>query len=152
MSETLVREAEPTSDAPSATDAPETGPAARRILYCHCAFSRVVDEDAKREVLAGLSRSGVAFDAVPDLCELAARQDPSLDRLAAGREPVDIVACYPRAVRWLFHAAEADLPEDRVRIHNMRAETPEAILATVLDGAPHGDSTRGAEEAKEGAA
>jgi hypothetical protein len=106
----------------------------RRILYCHCAFSRVVDEDRKRQVLAGLVESGLAFDAVPDLCELAARQDADLERLAAGRESVEIVACYPRAVRWLFHAAEADLPEEGVTIHNMRAEEPESILARLLGG------------------
>lgn len=104
----------------------------RRILYCHCAFSRVVPEDVKGEVLAGLAESGKAFDAVPDLCELAARQDPALDRLAAGTSPVDIVACFPRAVRWLFHAAEAALPEDGVQIHNMRAESSAEILAHVL--------------------
>lgn len=115
----------------------ETSPGAngsRRILYCHCAFSRVVDEDRKRQVLAGLVESGLAFDAVPDLCELAARQDADLERLAAGSEPVEIVACYPRAVRWLFHAAEADLPEEGVTIHNMRAEEPESILARLLGG------------------
>ncbi|MEM7357165.1 MAG: hypothetical protein AAF657_40495 [Acidobacteriota bacterium] len=106
-------------------------PNPRRILYCHCAFARVVDEEVKAEVLEGLAESGVAFDAVPDLCELAARRDPSLARLAAS-DGVELVACYPRAVRWLFHAAEAPLPEDGVTIHNMRQESPEAILGKVL--------------------
>jgi len=106
--------------------------AERRILYCHCAFSRVVKEEVKSAVLAGLASSGQAFDAVPDLCELAARQDPALHRLAAGSRPVDIVACYPRAVRWLFHAAEAGLPEKNVRIHNMRAEESTTILERLL--------------------
>lgn len=111
---------------------PEDTPApSRRILYCHCAFARVVDEEVKAEVLEGLAGSGVAFDAVPDLCELAARRDPSLTRLAA-TDGVDLVACYPRAVRWLFHAAEAPLPEEGVTIHNMREETPEQILDKVL--------------------
>lgn len=106
----------------------------RRILYCHCAFSRVVPEEVKSAVLAGLASSGQAFDAVPDLCELAARQDPDLHRLAAGSDQVDIVACYPRAVRWLFHAAEAPLPDEGVRIHNMRAEKSGVILEQVLVG------------------
>ena len=107
----------------------------RRILYCHCAFARVVNEDVKEDVLAGLAASDLAFDAVPDLCELAARQDPSLARLAAeGR--TEIVACYPRAVRWLFHAAEADLPEEGVTIHNMRETEPRAILDELLGDAP----------------
>lgn len=99
----------------------------RRILYCHCAFARAVDEEVKGAVLEGLAADGVAFDAVPDLCELAARRDPALARLAhAGR--LEIVACYPRAVRWLFHAAEAPLPETCVTIHNMREDTAEVIL------------------------
>ncbi|MEM8934555.1 MAG: hypothetical protein AAGE94_25400 [Acidobacteriota bacterium] len=119
----------PDAVAPS-TDTPE-----RRILYCHCAFARVVDENAKAEVLAGLADSGVAFDAVPDLCELAARRDPTLARLAASGD-VELVACYPRAVRWLFHAADSPLPEEGVTIHNMREDEPATILGRVLDGAP----------------
>ena len=85
----------------------------RRLLYCHCTYSRVVPKDVKGEVLKVLAESGRAFDAVPDLCELAARCDPSLKKLVdPGQGPVDIVACYPRAVRWLFHAAESPLPEE----------------------------------------
>ena len=114
----------------------ESDPAPRRILYCHCAFARVVDKGVKAKVLDGLAASGVAFDAVPDLCELAARRDPSLARLA-NRDGVELVACYPRAVRWLFHAAEAPLPDEGVTIHNMREETPEAILEKVVPAIPN---------------
>lgn len=102
----------------------------RRILYCHCAYARVVPQETKAAVLEGLAESGVAFDAVPDLCELAARRDPALERLAKGE--ADIVACYPRAVRWLFHAAEAPLPEEGVQIHNMRTESPDQLLDELL--------------------
>lgn len=105
----------------------------RRILYCHCAHARVIKPEVKNQVLAGLSDSGVAFDAVPDLCSLAAHQDPALKRLAQGGD-VDIVACYPRAVRWLFHAAEAPLPEEGVDIHNMRTQSADETLETVLEG------------------
>ncbi len=106
----------------------------RRILYCHCAFARVVPEEVKARVLEGLADADVAFDAVPDLCELAAHQDPSLERLAAAADgtELDIVACYPRAVKWLFHAANSPLPEEGVRIHNMRTTEAEAVLADVL--------------------
>lgn len=117
--------------------------ASKRILYCHCAYSRVVKDHVKDPVLQGLAEADVAFDAVPDLCELAARQDPSLVRLAAEGE-VAIVACYPRAVRWLFHAAEAPLPEDGVEIHNMRAEDPEVILERVLGEPDAQDSAEAA--------
>ena len=101
----------------------------RRLLYCHCAYSRVVPKDVKAEVLKALAESGQAFDAVPDLCELAARHDPALEKLAdPGQGEVDIVACYPRAVRWLFHAADSPLPETGVHIHNMRTDDAESIL------------------------
>ena len=104
-----------------------------RILYCNCTYSRVVPEEVKAEVLDGLVRSGVAFDAVPDLCELAAKGDPALERLAAGGErEIRIAACYPRAVKWLFHRASAPLPDDLVRIHNMRSTSGEEVLEGLL--------------------
>lgn len=132
-------------------DLDKTTPGAppRRILYCHCAHARVVPAEVKAAVLEGLAASGVAFDAVPDLCELAARHDPALVRLAGGETSngtgngtaddtapsLDIVACYPRAVRWLFHAADTPLPVEGVRVHNMRVDDAETLLTAVLDPA-----------------
>lgn len=110
----------------------ENSSSSRRLLYCHCAYSRVVPKDVKAEVLRGLAASDRAFDAVPDLCELAARCDPGLKKLAQPENGgVDIVACYPRAVRWLFHAAEAPLADDGVDIHNMRVDSAQRILHTL---------------------
>jgi hypothetical protein len=104
---------------------------APRILYCHCAFARVVPADVKSAVLAGLSEANVEFDAVPDLCEMAARGDARLRELA-GQEPLHVAACFPRAVRWLFSAAGAQLPEGTTRVWNMRVETADAVLAGLL--------------------
>jgi hypothetical protein len=100
-----------------------------------------VPRDVGRGVLAGLVQSGRSFDAVADLCELAARCDPALARLAAtgGDAPLAIAACYPRAVRGLFQAAGHPLPGAGTRILNMRTESAEHVLAAVLDpGAPPG--------------
>ena len=102
-----------------------------RILYCHCAYSRVVPADVKQEVLVKLAESGVEFEAAPDLCEMSARRDPRLTEIAAAG-PVKIVACYPRAVKWLFHAAGAPLAEDGVEILNMREQTAAAVVEVVL--------------------
>lgn len=106
-----------------------TAPGPARILYCNCTYSRILPEEVKSEVLSGLVRSGAAFDAVPDLCELAAQGDPSLVRLAAGGREIRIAACYPRAVQWLFHRAGSRLPEDGVRICNMRTGSGREVLA-----------------------
>lgn len=106
-----------------------------RILYCHCAYARIVPKEVKEEVLEKLSSSGIAFEAVADLCEMSARRDPALKRLACGGT-VKIAACYPRAVQWLFHAAGAPLPENETQIVNMRVETAQSVLNTLLHPQP----------------
>ena len=98
-----------------------------RILYCHCQYAQVVPPEVKEAVLRRLSDSGEAFDAVADLCEMSARQDPSLQRLAKGGS-VKIAACFPRAVKWLFHAAKADLPLDGAEVLNMRVQTADEVI------------------------
>lgn len=100
-----------------------------RILYCHCAYAQVVPAGTKSGVLEQLSASGVSFDAVPDLCEMSARRDPALAQIASGGDAT-IVACYPRAVRWLFNAAGSALPET-VRILNMREDDAPAVMAAL---------------------
>ena len=106
----------------------------QRILYCHCAYARVVPPEVKQEVLAGLAAADVVFDAVPDLCEMSARRDPRLRELAEGGA-VRIAACYPRAVKWLFAAAGAPLPDDAVQVLNMREQPAEAVLHAILGAA-----------------
>src|SRR2546421_12608699 len=97
-----------------------------RILFCNCTYAQVVPKEVKAAVLRKLCETGVAFDAVADLCEMSARQDPSLQRLAQGGS-VKIAACFPRAVKWLFHTAKADLPLDRGEGLNMRVQPAEVI-------------------------
>ncbi len=106
---------------------------APRILYCHCAFAQVVPADVKARVLEGLAASGSSFDAVPDLCEMSARRDPRLEAIAAQPDGV-LVACYPRAVRWLFNAAGVPFPGDGVRILNMRVHDADRILTAIEEG------------------
>jgi hypothetical protein len=98
-----------------------------RILYCHCTYAQVVPKEVKEDVLKRLCESGAAFDAVADLCDMSARKDPALRKLVADGD-VKIVACYPRAVKWLFHAAGAPLPKEGVEVLNMREQTADAIM------------------------
>lgn len=103
-----------------------------RILYCHCAHAQVVPKEVKEAVLKKLCESGVSFEAVADLCEMSARRDPALKRLAQG-ECIKIAACYPRAVKWLFHAADAPLPIDGTEVLNMRVQSAEEISAALFN-------------------
>ena len=123
---------------------------APRILYCHCKYAQVVPKEQKELVLRALCESGVAFEAVADLCELSARKDPSLQRLASNGA-VKIAACYPRAVKWLFHQAGAPLGIEKTEVLNMRTLTADEVVAALLDPAlnpnlPAGKVTRPAAE------
>ena len=70
------------------------------ILYCRCANAAVIPEEVQRAVSAALAgRADVTT--VEDFCAVAAKRDPRLEQLIAC-ERLIVVACHPRAVRWLF--------------------------------------------------
>ena len=83
------------------------------------------------DVLRKLSDSGLAFDAVADLCDMSARRDPALRKIAEGG-CTKIAACYPRAVKWLFHAAGTPLPGEGIAVLNMREDSAEDVLKELL--------------------
>ena len=87
------------------------------ILYCECAYSQIIPDDVKCAVLNTLESSGVEFEVVQDLCELAARHSPELGRWAKAGG-IKIVACFPRTVKWLFHTAGAPLRTEDVEFLN----------------------------------
>ena len=105
---------------------------APRILYCHCTHAQVVPKEVKEAVLRKLCDTGGSFEAVADLCEMSARQDPALRRLAEGG-PVKIAACFPRAVKWLFHSAGATLPLETTEVLNMRVLSAEEVQSALLN-------------------
>ncbi|WP_372365268.1 hypothetical protein [Candidatus Uabimicrobium sp. HlEnr_7] len=102
----------------------------KKILYCHCAYSRAVPKETKMEVLRKLSDCGANFEAVPDICKLSAEKSPLLKKFAA-EENLQIIACYPRAVKWLFTSADASLGEQK--ICNMRAQQAQEIIDQVME-------------------
>jgi hypothetical protein len=105
------------------------------ILYCNCTYAQIIDPTVKAAVLRQLSDSGRSFEAVADLCEMSARKDPALKRLACG-QGVKIAACFPRAVKWLFASAGASLESGQTEVLNMRelaaAQVAERLLADDL--------------------
>lgn len=111
-----------------------------RILYCNCSYAKVVPVETKKKVLSELCAAGIAFDCVADLCEMSARKDPALKRIAESGN-VKIAACFPRAVKWLFHAGGAPLPETGVDVLNMRAQNADQIVPLLLNGATTNEAT-----------
>ena len=102
------------------------------IIFCNCAHSQIIPPDTKSQVLAALKDSNVQFTTVPDLCGFAANPAPILEQWAHASE-LKIVACFPRAIKWLLNASGTPLPEDKVEVFNMRTEAPEDIISSLLD-------------------
>ena len=112
-----------------------------RILYCRCAFAQVIPNESKDEVLAGLCESGVDFESVTDLCEMAARKDDRLSDIIADDRPIKIAACFPRAVKWLFHQSGNPFPDDTlVQVLNMRDTEPQEVIKQLLSPPGEEDS------------
>lgn len=114
-----------------------------KILYCRCAYAKVVPEDVKNEVLEKLCDSGTPFECVSDLCEMSARKDPQLKQIVDGDSAVKIIACYPRAVKWLFHSAGIPFPEEEdsaITVLNMREQNANDIMQSLLPSNSHNQS------------
>lgn len=94
----------------------------RPILYCRCAYAKVLPEDVKDLVLERLIDSNVPFESVSDLCEMSARKDPGLVPLSQ-QAGLRIVACYPRAVKWLFSAAGAAIQTESGQTESGQSES-----------------------------
>ena len=132
----------------------------RPILYCRCAYAKVLPEDVKDLVLERLIDSNLPFESVSDLCEMSARKDPGLVALSQ-QDGLRIVACYPRAVKWLFSAAGAAIQTEPsqsessqsdakqpvyIEVLNMRTDSAETVCAKLGIGkAGKAETTEGAE-------
>jgi Pyruvate/2-oxoacid:ferredoxin oxidoreductase delta subunit len=102
------------------------------IIFCQCKYAQVLPEPVKTAALKALTDSGQSFEVVDDLCELSARRDPAMARIASSGA-VKIAACFPRAVKWLFHAAGTPLREDAAEVVNLRSLSPEQAQAAVVN-------------------
>lgn len=115
-----------------------------RILYCNCTYAQILNKRIKAEVLRRLCTSGKSFEAVADLCEMAARRDARLNELAdSSKGPLKIAACYPRAVKWLFGSVGAELDPNQTEILNMRDELPEDVIKALLEDQVNPNLPRG---------
>jgi NAD-dependent dihydropyrimidine dehydrogenase PreA subunit len=105
----------------------------KHILYCRCANAEFIPPRRHEAVAAELAAVNAPVTVVDDLCRLAANGDPRLQALAA-QDGLLLVACAPRAVRWLFAASGHPLPPDQGTFVNLREED-EARLARMLGDA-----------------
>jgi NAD-dependent dihydropyrimidine dehydrogenase PreA subunit len=114
-----------------------------RVLCCDCANASVLPAQVKEDVRLALTASGLRVETVADLCGLAARNAPLLAELASASQ-LTIAACHPRAVRWLFAAGGAPLPDDGVLYLDLRETAPEELQRAIRELTESGNSARGA--------
>ncbi|MBN2137536.1 MAG: ferredoxin family protein [Sedimentisphaerales bacterium] len=103
-------------------------------IYCDCAYYELVEPEVKSKVFDAIKAAGVEFEATADLCRLCAEGDPRLKEWAKA-DSLRIIACYPRAVKWLFHRGGVSLDDKRVEFINMRTGNVREILSS-LHGEP----------------
>lgn len=108
---------------------------AKTVVFCNCSHSSVTPQATRHEVLEGLSAAGIEIIGFDDLCGAAARRDERLVELADAQS-VDVIACRPRALKWLLHRGGARMALDSVRFFDMHEERSSDILAAVLAGKP----------------
>jgi len=110
------------------------------VVFCLCGFTQLVPQAKTRRITRAVARCGGDHEIVRDLCGLAASKDASL-ALWAARKNLTIVACFPRAVRWLFHAAGVTLSEN-VRIINARTAGAGEVAAALGPGGGQNDRSK----------
>ncbi len=101
-------------------------------VYCNCTYAKIIDQDVKSAVLERISHSDENIICLPDICEMAARKDPDLEKIFQGK--VKLAACYERSVKWLCHSAGVELKEENLEIVNMRELNAEDACSQFFDG------------------
>ncbi|HOF17427.1 MAG TPA: hypothetical protein PK082_00845 [Phycisphaerae bacterium] len=99
-----------------------------KILVCRCVHAKKLHSDVDHFSQMIPCMKGMTV--VDDLCALAAKRDRRL--LALGNEPdLRVVACRPRAVRWMLRAAGVD-HGGNVRYFDFRQQPEEEDLLAIL--------------------
>ena len=101
------------------------------LVFCRCSDCGVGSGPVRQDVLKGLRDRGMTFTEVDDLCCLAADRDPALMALAAGSGTLTVVACHPRAVRWLLTAAGLTIDEPRLQVLDLCVLSASTILEKI---------------------
>ncbi len=85
----------------------------KRVTICSCVSRSFINKDKVAEIAAILRNEGYDVTVEPDLCKKLMQQAPEIFEIASST----ILACYPRAVRSLFHSHNI-VPQQVLDIRN----------------------------------
>jgi len=92
----------------------------KTVLLCECRLNEVVPRDTVRQAKDALTQKGVDLIVVDDLCGLAARGDPSLQKHL--KRGLSVLACHPRAVRHLVRRMVCASTEKEMSFYDLRGK------------------------------
>ncbi len=110
-------------------------PAMKRLAADTGVIPPIVRRQTPSQAAAEAPTPEATPDSTPDAAAKVATEPgvPGSEAAPQGEPTLKIAACYPRAVKWLFHAADAPLGVD-AKVSNMRTESAETVLKELLGG------------------
>lgn len=96
------------------------------VILCQCKNAQIISPQIREAIKDWFLQNQITHICVDDLCGLAAGKDARLQEWASDENTI-IIACFERAVRWLFAMGGAELKDD-TRIFNQRNESSQQII------------------------
>jgi len=75
------------------------------VIFCSCSNTELIPSEIKESILDFLKKQGINSVIIPDLCGFVSNIDEKIEDIISSSISVKIIACYPRAVRWILNAA-----------------------------------------------
>ncbi len=111
----------------------------RTVLFCRCSYSDFVTDTEREQLREALAGRGIEVAVVNDLCERAAARDPAITALAE-KDDLTIVACHPRAVKWLLAWAGAEPAAGKLTVLNLREGSADSVVESLPSESGAGDN------------
>lgn len=99
------------------------------ILYCKCANTDLVTEEDRNNISEYLAHSGLEYIELSDFCDQTTLSPAWLKRTLSSS--LVVIACYPRAVDWLFHTSGISVEELNIKYFNLREQKSTDIIAAL---------------------
>lgn len=109
------------------------------ILYCKCERNDQTSFSSSDQISEFLAVSGLEYVEVADFCEHVASSSSLIEELEK-KSSLTVIACFPRALEWLFYAAGIGIEDKNVTYFNLREQDADTIIGELKKQA---DLTKG---------
>ena len=99
----------------------------KTVVICECVHGDRIYRDKIQEIKSAINRGNNNTILVKELCRLAVSDSQELIH-AIHERSIQIVACHPRAVKWLLHRAGISTSKTPIAYLNIRTQSAKHIL------------------------